>query len=163
MRHRDFRRRRSLVQPFTRTVDAVTGAAMLIRREVIDRIGLFREEYFFGFEGLDYCLRARQAGFLTARVGRASVLHEGNLSIGRTSQLRVYYATRNHLLIASRFGAGLRASRWIRTGSVLVLNLALVATTRDLPRRSGLSGFAAGVRDYFARRFGHADEEGART
>jgi GT2 family glycosyltransferase len=157
MRHRDFGRPRSALDEFrVRIVDGVSGCAMLIRREVIDRIGLLAEEYFFGFEDLDYCLRARQAGFLTACTGRASVLHEGSVSIGRTSPRRVYFATRNHLLLTTRFGNGSRLSRWTRTASVLALNLAFVATTSELPRREGLRGFVSGVRDYFAGRFGGA-------
>ena len=158
MRHNDVNVRRSATDALsTRIVDGVSGCAMLIRREVFERIGLFAEEYFFGFEDLDYCLRARGAGFLTACVGGASVLHEGNLSIGRTSKLRAYFAARNHLLLAARFGRPFPLLRWARMANVLALNLAFVATTSELARREGLAGFASGVRDYFAGRFGAAE------
>ena len=157
MRHRDFGRARSAVQEFTtHIVDGVSGCAMLIRRDVIERIGLLAEEYFFGFEDLDYCLRARQAGLLTACAGRTFVLHEGSVSIGRTSRLRVYYATRNHLLLSNRFGASSRVARWIRAANVMALNAAFAATVTELPRREALAGFASGVRDYFAGRFHRA-------
>lgn len=45
------------------TVGHVAGAAMLISREVIDKIGLFDERFFLYFEDLDFCLRALAAGF----------------------------------------------------------------------------------------------------
>ncbi len=45
------------------TVAHVAGAAMLISKEVIDKIGLFDERFFLYFEDLDFCLRAKQAGF----------------------------------------------------------------------------------------------------
>ena len=46
-----------------RPVLAVTGACMYIKRELIDRIGLFDEAYPMAYEDVDYCLRAWQAGF----------------------------------------------------------------------------------------------------
>jgi len=42
---------------------AATAAAMYVRREVIDAIGVFDEAYPMGYEDVDYCLRAWQAGF----------------------------------------------------------------------------------------------------
>jgi GT2 family glycosyltransferase len=45
--------------------DWVTGAFMGIRREVVERIGWLDEEYFFHYEDVDYCLRARREGFAT--------------------------------------------------------------------------------------------------
>lgn len=45
------------------TVGHVAGAAMLISREVIDKIGMFDERFFLYFEDLDFCLRASADGF----------------------------------------------------------------------------------------------------
>ena len=50
-------------QPGSRVVDGVEGCAMLIAREVFAAAGLFVEDYFFSFEDLDFCLRARNAGY----------------------------------------------------------------------------------------------------
>lgn len=47
----------------TQTVAHVAGAAMLISRAVVDKIGLFDERFFLYFEDLDFCLRATSAGF----------------------------------------------------------------------------------------------------
>ena len=55
---------------------------MLVRREVFEAVGLLDEDYFFGFEDLDFCLRARRAGFATVLAGRATVYHEGSQSLG---------------------------------------------------------------------------------
>src|SRR5574341_248231 len=43
--------------------DYVTGCAMFIRREVLERVGLFNEDYFFYFEDADFCGRVRDAGY----------------------------------------------------------------------------------------------------
>jgi GT2 family glycosyltransferase len=128
---------------------------MLIKREVIERIGMLTEEYFFGFEDLDFCLRARIAGFRTACVGTVVVLHEGSVSIGRKSLRRIYFATRNHLLLASRlstrrspFASGAQAV------AIVTLNLAHVLVTSDVPFQNGLRGLVRGVRDHIAGRYG---------
>jgi GT2 family glycosyltransferase len=156
MRHRGYGRQVAETPAFSRRdVDGVSGCAMLIRREVLERVGLLAEEYFFGFEDLDLCLRAWQAGFSSACIGTAVVVHEGSLSIGRASSGRIYFATRNHLLLARRFCSS-RSHAWraFQTAAVLGLNLVHVLTTSEVPRREGLRGFAEGARDYFAGRSG---------
>jgi len=144
------------VRPFEcREVDAVSGAAMLITRELLDRIGLLAEEYFFGFEDLDFCLRGRIAGFRSACVGSAIVQHEGSRSIGRASSHRIYFATRNHLLLAGRCSPSRSvAARYFRTAAVLGFNLAHVLLTSNVSFADGLRGFVEGARDHLAGRYG---------
>ncbi len=64
-------------------VDEVSGAAMLIRREVIDQIGGLDEGFAWGYEDVDYCLRARRAGWRVHYVPDARVMHHW----GGTQQL----------------------------------------------------------------------------
>jgi GT2 family glycosyltransferase/glycosyltransferase involved in cell wall biosynthesis len=134
-------------------VDGVNGCAMLIRRAVFERVGLLDEEYFFGFEDLDYCLRARAAGFRTACVERAVALHEGNVSIGPRSSSLIYFATRNHLLLGSRIHAS-PPMRQLRSGAIVLFNLAHVLFSSDVPLSGGLRGFAEGLRDHLNGRYG---------
>lgn len=56
-------------------VDAVTGAAMLIPRKIIKKIGLFDEKYFFYFEDLDYCRQAKKAGFNVYYLPSVEIIH----------------------------------------------------------------------------------------
>jgi GT2 family glycosyltransferase len=58
-----------------RQVDWLCGAFFLIRREVIDRIGVLDEQFFMYTEEVDYCLRARNAGFATWFFPDAEVTH----------------------------------------------------------------------------------------
>jgi GT2 family glycosyltransferase/glycosyltransferase involved in cell wall biosynthesis len=138
-----------------RIVDGVSGCAMLVRREVFERVGLLAEEYFFSFEDLDFCLRARSAGFLTVLARDALAYHEGSASIGVRSARRLYFATRNHLLLADRTapsanGLGARARRL----SIVGLNLAHAARGADVPRLAGLRAVLSGARDHQRRRYG---------
>lgn len=54
---------------------AVTGALMLIKKEVIEEIGSFSEEFFIAFEDVDFCYRAKQKGWKVMYCGTASAVH----------------------------------------------------------------------------------------
>jgi len=56
-------------------VDAVSGAAMWIPREVFQRLGGFDEGYFLHCEDLDLCRRARDAGFAVVYTAQVSIVH----------------------------------------------------------------------------------------
>jgi GT2 family glycosyltransferase len=144
-----------------RLVDAVSGCAMLVRREVFEAVGLLRSEYFFGFEDLDFCCRAREQRFLIACAGTSFVLHEGSRSIGPRSAMRAYFSTRNHLLLADRFPAGRSGlARLVRLTRVLALNLAHAMTARDIPTVRGLSASLRGAKDFALGRFGSPGSTG---
>jgi O-antigen biosynthesis protein len=63
-------------------VDFITGAAIAIRREVVEKIGYFDESFFFYFEDVDYCYRARAAGFRVVYVPTAVLHHHDKASLG---------------------------------------------------------------------------------
>jgi GT2 family glycosyltransferase len=61
-------------------VDYVTACAMLIKRSVVEAIGLFDTSYFMYFEDADYCRRARRAGYEIWCVPQARVWHQVSAS-----------------------------------------------------------------------------------
>jgi GT2 family glycosyltransferase len=141
--------------PADTVVDAVSGCLMLITREVFDAVGPFDEDYFFTFEDLDFCLRARRAGFTTILAGKAVAYHEGGRSLGASSPRRFYFAARNHLLLAHRVGppAGIVA-RLYRSTSIVLLNLAHAIVSPGGSLTARLAAFGRGTRDYTVGRFG---------
>jgi GT2 family glycosyltransferase len=157
MRHRSNGMRLSELPPLEpgAAVDGVSGCLMLIKREVFEAVGLFDESFFFSFEDLDFCLRARRAGFETRLAGEAVIYHEGGQSIGAESPRRLYFAARNHLLLAKRAdpSAG-RLSAGMRGASILMLNVAHAFMARGGPLPVRLGAVAAGTRDYVRGRFG---------
>lgn len=77
----------------TKEIEWVRGAAMVIRRAVIDQIGLLDEAFFFGFEEIDYSIRARVAGWKLYYVADAELVHHGSLShasFGRGIAVKIY-------------------------------------------------------------------------
>jgi len=61
-------------------VEAVSGGAMLISKEIVERLGLLDERYFMYFEDLDYCRRAHRSGFKIYYLPSAEVVHEHGAS-----------------------------------------------------------------------------------
>jgi len=66
-------------------VDEVTGAALMVRRSVIDRIGGMDESFFMYYEEVDLCYRIKQSGWRTVFVPDAVVTHLGGRSASQIS------------------------------------------------------------------------------
>lgn len=82
-------------------VEAISGACMLLRRGVFDKIGGFSEEYFMYSEDLDLCFQAARAGLINYYVGQASILHYGGKS-GTSSHWQTVTKTRAELQFCER-------------------------------------------------------------
>lgn len=84
LRHLPFYRRlKPLASPGAARVDWVTGAAMAFRRPVWDAAGPLDEGFRFYAQDLDFCLRARRAGWQVAVRPELRVLHHHGATIGR--------------------------------------------------------------------------------
>jgi len=99
--------------------DWLAFACVLVRRELIERIGLLDEGYFMYFEDVDYCRRAREAGFKILYWPEAQVAHFAGSSSGVTAQTeqqrrapRYYYEARARYF-AKFFG---RKGLWLANG-----------------------------------------------
>lgn len=78
------------------------GCAMMVSRNVVERVGRFAERFFLYYEELDWSQRIRNAGFLIYYQPSASILHKESVSVGQNSPLRTYYLTRNRILFMRR-------------------------------------------------------------
>lgn len=94
--------------------DRVTGAAVLIPRQVFEEVGLLDSDLFFLYEDVDWSMRARRAGYRIYFVPEAKVWHRVSASAGgEHAPFSAYYDTRNHLIVCERWAAlaGLAALR----------------------------------------------------
>jgi N-acetylglucosaminyl-diphospho-decaprenol L-rhamnosyltransferase len=66
-------------------VEVITGACMLMRREVFEQIGHFSEDYFMYAEDIDLNIKANKAGYANYYVGDAVMIHHGGKSSSRQS------------------------------------------------------------------------------
>jgi GT2 family glycosyltransferase len=157
MRHEGFGARTDdLCEGPAHAADVVSGCVMLIRTSVFEQIGGFDERYFYSFEDIEFCLRARRAGLASLLVPSALAYHEGHLSIGPASASRLYYAARNHLLLAQDAAplTGLRA--FARIAGIVVLNLAYAVRVPNVPTLAALRAVISGTVDHFKGRYGRA-------
>jgi GT2 family glycosyltransferase/glycosyltransferase involved in cell wall biosynthesis len=158
MRHRLHGHRAA--EPFVanESVAGVSGCCMLVTQAVWEGVGLLDEEYFFGFEDLDLCLRARGAGFNTIVASAALAYHEGSRSIGADSPRRLYFAARNHLRLASRLAPRTSIGSLSRSAAIVALNLAHAARARGSSLPIRLTAVLRGAGDYALGRFGAGRE-----
>lgn len=85
-------------------VDFATGACMLVPKQIFKKIGFFDEKYFLYLEDMDFCVRAKKAGFKITYKPKAIVWHKNAASSGGSgSTLQDYYISRNRLLFAFKF------------------------------------------------------------
>ena len=84
------------------SVDYLSGCALMVSKRVIDDIGLLDEDYFMYFEEIDWCYRAKEAGFSSIYVPTARAWHPNTGLRDAGSAVITYYAVRNHLLFAQR-------------------------------------------------------------
>ena len=78
------------------------GAAMLVRKDTIDDVGLMPECYFLYYEEMDWSMMMKRKGYQIWYEPSATVFHKESRSTGVNSPLKTYYLTRNRLLYIKR-------------------------------------------------------------
>lgn len=137
-----------------RDTEYMTGCALLIRRETLEKIGLLPEMYFMYYEDIEWSLLAKRAGYRVVVAGRARVWHK----VSQTAQkmgtpTRHYYDIRNRLLLAKR-NAPIHSRIAIYAWSLFfyakqMVKIALFPSTRAISR-----SIMHGIGDYYSGKFG---------
>ena len=96
VKHKNWENKPKTIQ----TVGHVAGAAMLISRDVITKIGSFDERFFLYYEDLDFCLRTTSAGF-TIHIN-PDVIAEHAVSAGSNLTGRTKYQWASHFKFVSK-------------------------------------------------------------
>ena len=78
------------------------GAAMMVKREIIEKVGLMPECYFLYYEELDWSMMIRRAGYEIWYEPACTIFHKESQTTGQMSPLKTYYIIRNRLLFAQR-------------------------------------------------------------
>ena len=101
------------------------GAAMMLKREVIDKVGLMPECYFLYYEELDWSMIINRAGYEIWYEPASTIYHKESQSTGQNSPLRTYYITRNRLLLVKRNWSGF--TKYLSYGYLIA-----IVATRDI-------------------------------
>jgi GT2 family glycosyltransferase len=102
-----------------RAVDYVSGAAALLSREALDRVGILDPEYVIYVEDVDWSARARKAGFtLWYEPAARGWHHVSAASGGGLTPLKAYFRLRSGALYATRHGTPAeRPLTWLAYGA----------------------------------------------
>lgn len=107
--------------------DWISGASLIVRREVFEQIGLLDEGYFLYFEEADFCLRARKAGWKIWFVPESRVVHLEGASTGIRNIVRrrprYWYDSRRRYFVKhfGMFGLMLADALWVAGRTSLAL------------------------------------------
>lgn len=106
-------------------VDVAAGAAMLVKAEVLARVGLMDEAFFLYYEETDWSLRVRHAGYRILAVPQSLVWHQVSATLGTGSPIIDYYMLRNHFRLINRhWSCPARHYLWIRLATRHLLAVA---------------------------------------
>lgn len=128
--------------------DYLTGCAVLISRELLEKIGLFDERFFMYYEDSDLSLRARQQGFRLLLAPEAYVWHKVAASSGGgNSPNERYWMARSSVLFFHKY---VRGPRWLivvpyRIGSAIKTLLRLILQKRWKAAHAYLLGLRDGL------------------
>ena len=128
------------------------GAAMMLKREVIDNVGLMPECYFLYYEELDWSMMITSGGYEIWYEPVCTIYHKESQTTGQNSPLRTYYITRNRLLLVKRNWNS--ATRYLS-----YFYLIIIVGTRDILKYLAkgefklLQAMLKGLCDFFNSRF----------
>jgi GT2 family glycosyltransferase len=83
----------------------LTGCSLLVKREVVEKVGVLADDYFLYYEDADYSLRIKNAGYKNLYVPTSRIYHKVSRSTKPGSSSYVYYHVRNGLVNARRNGS----------------------------------------------------------
>jgi hypothetical protein len=110
-------------------VDQLSGSCLLVKRELLEKVGLLSTDYFLYWEDADWCFRAAQFGFKLVYAPRAVVWHKVSASTCKMGGKQIYYFERGRLYFMKRFATKMQLLSflsyfffylfWIQVGSFL--------------------------------------------
>jgi GT2 family glycosyltransferase len=78
------------------------GCAMMVKKTVIEKTGMFPEKFFLYYEEWDWSARIQKAGYLIWYQSEATIYHKESMTVGKENPLKTFYHTRNRILYIRR-------------------------------------------------------------
>jgi GT2 family glycosyltransferase len=138
--------------------DWISGACMLIRKSVLEKVGLLPEEYFLSWEDIDLCLAAKREGYSCVFVPRSHIWHKVSSSFKREKleYEQVFFGFRNRIIIRYKYLTKSKFMLFIGIQIFAVLPIHMiyyVFVYKDLKRIRYLwKGVMSGIKDMRMRK-----------
>jgi GT2 family glycosyltransferase len=124
------------------------GAAMMIKRDALEQVGLMPECYFLYYEDLDWSMMFTRGGFEIWYEPAATIYHKESQTTGANSPLKTYYICRNRLLFAQRNITGQqRLLTYCYLMAIVIPKDIIKALVKG--RFQHISALLRGVRDFY--------------
>ncbi len=78
------------------------GAAMLVKREVAETVGLFTDHFFIYYEELDWSAQTIKKGYNIFYQSQVYILHKESMTMGKATPIKVYFLNRNRIMFMRR-------------------------------------------------------------
>lgn len=102
--------------------DFATGCSVLVKREILEKVGTLDKRFFLYLEDVDWSVRVTKAGYKVAFCPKSIVYHKNAGSSGGSgSPTQMYYQTRNRLLFAFKHGSWKDVLTALRIAVVILL------------------------------------------
>ncbi|MEK7551112.1 MAG: glycosyltransferase family 2 protein [Patescibacteria group bacterium] len=124
----------------TEETEVATGCCMMVKRDVLETVGLFNENFFLYYEDADLSMRIKDKGFKILYEPKAILWHKNAAATGSGSPLQDYYITRNRLIFGFKY-ASVRVKLALFKESLKIFIL-------------GRAWQKAGVRDFYLKKLG---------
>lgn len=137
-----------------REVDFISGCALMVRMDLVEKIGMLDERFFMYYEETEWCTRIKRKGYKILHIPTAKIWHKISLETRDNAPYVVYYMTRNRLLFLQLSKTGLSA--WLFTLFFDYCRTLLSWSLRPKWRykRMNRKAMIKGMGDYFSRKFG---------
>lgn len=86
----------------SRSTSGAHGCAMMVKKEVTEKVGMFAEKFFLYYEEWDWSARIIKAHYKIWYAANAEIYHKESLTVGKSNPIKVYYHTRNRILFMRR-------------------------------------------------------------
>ena len=134
-------------------VDYVQGCCLLIRTDLLKKIGYLDEKFFAYWEETDLCKRAEEEQYICKYVYKSKIWHKVPKSI--TSPFRIYYLNRNRFLFMKKNGNIFQKITFLLYFTFIIfpkfiINYSFIQRNVEILKK-GLKGFKDGLRLFFSK------------
>jgi GT2 family glycosyltransferase len=127
-------------------VDFLSGCGLLLRRDVLEEVGMFNPDFFMYGEDVELCWRIRQAGFWLACVTSAKMWHKVSVSSRRDRPAERYWRIRNQIRFYRLYAQGWQVPVMVLFTLIRALRLGLQDVIQGQPKliQSLVKGYIRG-------------------